>query len=61
MINLLVTILVAAIVLGLVFYVITLLPLPAPFGLIARVAFLIIVILVFAYMLVPVLAHGPHV
>jgi hypothetical protein len=60
MTSLLIYILVAVIVLGLIYYVITLLPLPAPFALIARVLFIVIVILMFIYALMPVLNHGPH-
>jgi hypothetical protein len=60
MLELLVYILVGAIVLGLLFYVITLIPLPPPFALIVRLVFALIVILVIAYTFVPILARGPH-
>lgn len=60
MLELLVYVLIGAIVLGLLFYVVTQVPLPPPFALIVRVVFLLIVILAIAYTFVPILGRGPH-
>lgn len=57
MIELLLSVLVALLVLGMIYYLITMLPLPAPFALIVRVVFVIFVILILVYYL-PVIGHG---
>jgi hypothetical protein len=57
-IHLLVYILIAALVMGLIYYVITLIPLPAPFATIVRVVFLIICILVIVNAFLPFLGTG---
>lgn len=46
MIGALIQILVAVLILGLLYYLVTLIPLPPPFALIARVIFIVICILV---------------
>ncbi|KAA1015978.1 hypothetical protein FVF58_01095 [Paraburkholderia panacisoli] len=53
MIALLVSILVALLILGLIFYLISLIPLPPPFALAARVVFIVICILVVLYIASP--------
>ncbi|KNA31033.1 hypothetical protein ADU20_27305 [Burkholderia pseudomallei] len=46
MIGVLIQILIAVLILGLLYYLVTLVPLPPPFALIARVVFIIVCILV---------------
>jgi uncharacterized membrane protein (GlpM family) len=46
MIGALIQILIAVLVLGLIYYLVTLIPLPPPFAMIARVVFVVICILV---------------
>ena len=58
MISLLITLLVFILVAGILWYIITLLPLPHPFGLIAQLVLLIIFVLVLLSYLLPY-AHGP--
>jgi hypothetical protein len=62
MIELLLYVLIAILVFGLLYYVITMLPLPAPFGLVVRIVFVIVVILVAVYYLpvIGVRAGGLH-
>lgn len=54
MIDILVHLLVVLVVAGLIWYLIGLLPLPEPFGQIARIVFVVIVILVVIGLLYPV-------
>lgn len=58
MIHLLLYILIAVLVMGLIYYVLTMLPLPAPFAMILRVVFLIICILVIVNAFMPFIGPG---
>jgi hypothetical protein len=58
MIHILIYILIAVLVMGLIWYVLTLLPLPAPFAMILRVVFLIICILVIVNAFEPFIGTG---
>lgn len=53
MISLLITILIFALVAGVVWYIIRLIPLPPPFGLIVQLVFLLICVLVLISFLLP--------
>lgn len=53
MLGLLINLLVVLIVLGLLFYAVSLLPLPAPYGPLVRVVFILICVLVLVYFFVP--------
>ena len=57
MLPVLLQLLVAVLVLGLLYFLITLLPLPAPFGLITRVLFIVICIVVILWYFVPAFPH----
>lgn len=61
MIETLIAVLVLLVVLGLVYYLITMIPLPPPFQVIARVVFILICILVVLWLFAPTLAgiHRP--
>jgi hypothetical protein len=58
MISILFSLLFLIIVAGILWYVITLLPLPPPFGVIAQLILLLIIVAVLFYMLVPVFGSG---
>ena len=58
MINLLIYILIVVIVLGLLFYIVQLLPLPHPFGQIARVVLIVIGVLIVIFLLLDLLPGG---
>lgn len=51
--EILISLLVAVLILGLLYYLITMLPLPAPFALAARVIFIVICILVLLWYFAP--------
>ncbi|MGF6641818.1 hypothetical protein [Paraburkholderia sp. MM6662-R1] len=51
--EILISLLVAVLILGLLYYLITMLPLPAPFALVARVIFIVICILVLLWYFAP--------
>jgi hypothetical protein len=53
MLGILVTILVMCIIFGLIWWIFTLIPLPAPFGQIARVVIVVIFVVWLLYLLVP--------
>lgn len=55
MIELLITLLVVVIVFGIIWYAITLIPLPHPFAVIAQLVLLAILLLVLLYALLPLL------
>lgn len=61
MLAILIQLLVAVLILGLLFYLITMLPLPAPFGLIVRVIFTVICILVLAWFFTPLFPSHPGI
>ena len=56
MVSLLITLLILVIIAGIVWYIVTLLPLPHPFGVIAQLVILLIFVLVLLAYLLP-LAH----
>ena len=58
MIGLLFSILIACIVLGLLYWILTLLPLSAPFGRIAQVVIVVIFVIWLLYLLVPLAGGG---
>lgn len=60
MINLLVQLLIFAIIAGLIYWVLTVLPLPAPFGRIVQVVFLVICVIILLYMLLPLLGVSAY-
>jgi hypothetical protein len=53
LLSLLVKILILAIILGLLWYIITLIPLPAPFGQLVRVVFIVICVVILICILLP--------
>lgn len=55
--ELLISLLVAVLILGLLYYLVSMLPLPAPFALLVRVLFIVICILVVAWYFTP-WGHG---
>ena len=55
--ELLISLLVAVLILGLLYYLVSMLPLPAPFALLVRVLFIVICILVVAWYVTP-WGHG---
>jgi hypothetical protein len=60
MISLLVTVLVLCIIFGLVWWILTLIPLPAPFSRVAQVVVAVIFCIVLIYMLLPLIGvHAP--
>jgi hypothetical protein len=59
MIELLVSLLVFLLILGLVWYVIQMLPLPEPFGRIAQVVLVVVAIIFLIYFLMGALGSGP--
>ena len=58
MISVLVTILVLCLIFGLVWLILTKIPLPAPFAQIAQIALLVIFLIILLYMLLPGGFHG---
>ena len=58
MISVLVTILVMCIIFGLIWWVITMIPLPAPFAQVARVVIAVIFIIWMIYLLLPLAGGG---
>ena len=57
MISVLVTILVLCLIFGLIWWIITLIPLPAPFGQVARVVVAVLFLLIVLYELLPLINH----
>jgi hypothetical protein len=53
MLGVLINLLIVLLVLGLLFYAISLIPLPAPYGVIARAVFVVICVIVLLYCFVP--------
>jgi hypothetical protein len=60
MISLLVTILIMCLIFGLLWWVITLIPLPAPFAQVARVVCALIFVIWIIYLLLPMASHPLH-
>ena len=58
MISILVTILIMCLIFGVLWWVISLIPLPAPFGQIARVVCALIVVIWLIYLLLPLAGGG---
>jgi hypothetical protein len=59
MIIMLVHLIVVLLVIGLLYYAVSLLPLPHPFGVVIKIAFILIMILVILYMFGPMLGMYP--
>lgn len=59
MIGLLIDILIFCLIAGLIWYVITLIPLPPPFHVVARVVFAVICVLILIQLLLGVTGAGP--
>ena len=57
MISLLLTILILCLVFGLLYWIVNLLPLPAPFGQVARVVVAILFLVIVLYELLPLIGH----
>ena len=57
MISLLLTILILCLVFGLIWWIVSLLPLPAPFGQVARVVVAILFLVIVLYELLPLIGH----
>ena len=57
MISLLLTILILCLVFGLIWWIVSLLPLPAPFGQVARVVVAILFLVIVLYELLPIIGH----
>jgi hypothetical protein len=60
MIDLLVQILIFALVFGAIYYIITLLPLPEPFGRIALIVLGLVAVIWLIYLLLGLVGHGPR-
>lgn len=60
MIDFLIYFLVLCIVLGLVWWIITQLPLPEPFGRIARVVFIVVAVILLIYLLLGLVGTAPR-
>ena len=58
MISVLVTILVMCLIFGVVWWIITLIPLPAPFGRVAQVVIAVIFLIMLIYLLLPLAGGG---
>lgn len=58
MLSILVTILVMCLIFGLIWWIISLIPLPAPFGQVARVVIAVIFVIYLIYMLLPLAGGG---
>jgi hypothetical protein len=56
-ISILITLLVLCLIFGLVWWIITLIPLPAPFGRVAQVIVAVIFLIIVIYMLLPLAGH----
>ena len=57
MISVLITILVLCIVFGLLWWIVSLLPLPAPFGQVARVVVAVLFLIIILYEFLPLIGH----
>lgn len=61
MLSILITLLVLCLIFGLAYWIISIIPLPAPFGNVARVVLAVIFLIIVIYMLVPLITTAPHI